>query len=160
MRATAASWSAKDAAERVGMSYALIDSYARKDKRVLLPSVQEGHGRGRRRAYSFQDLVALRVADELRSIGISTNVIREVAACVQNEIKSIGCEADVARLGQVWVTLSSAMGRVGTPVVTSSLAATDEALPLALRIDVTSIARQLAGLRGESARSRPPRSGG
>jgi DNA-binding transcriptional MerR regulator len=44
----------------------------------LGPSVQEAHGTGSRRRYSFRDLVALRVAHDLRERGVSLQGLRRV----------------------------------------------------------------------------------
>lgn len=44
----------------------------------LSPSVQAAHGTGSRRLYSFRDLVALRVAAQLREAGISLQSLRVV----------------------------------------------------------------------------------
>lgn len=44
----------------------------------LSPSTQAAHGTGTRRIYSFQDLVALRVAAQLRTAGVSLQSLRLV----------------------------------------------------------------------------------
>src|SRR4051812_17342639 len=44
----------------------------------LKPSVAEADGTGTRRVYSFQDLVAVRVARELRHAGVSLQALRLV----------------------------------------------------------------------------------
>lgn len=44
----------------------------------LSPSLQRAHGTGSRRLYSFRDLVALRVAAQLRKAGISLQSLRAV----------------------------------------------------------------------------------
>jgi DNA-binding transcriptional MerR regulator len=44
----------------------------------LSPSIAQAAGTGTRRLYSFQDLVALRVAHELRESGISLQALRRV----------------------------------------------------------------------------------
>ncbi|WP_242968520.1 helix-turn-helix domain-containing protein [Sulfobacillus sp. hq2] len=44
----------------------------------LSPSVVQAHGTGSRRIYSFRDLVALRVAAQLRDAGISLQSLRKV----------------------------------------------------------------------------------
>lgn len=48
------------------------------ERRFLRPSLSAGRGRGHPRLYSFRDLVALRVAAELRRQGISLQEIRKV----------------------------------------------------------------------------------
>jgi DNA-binding transcriptional MerR regulator len=44
----------------------------------LGPSVAKAHGTGTRRVYSFQDLVAVRVARELRNAGLSLQALRRL----------------------------------------------------------------------------------
>ena len=46
----------------------------------LSPSILGAHGTGSRRIYSFRDLVALRVAAQLRDAGISLQSLRKVVA--------------------------------------------------------------------------------
>ena len=46
----------------------------------LSPSIVGAHGTGSRRIYSFRDLVALRVAAQLRDAGISLQSLRKVVA--------------------------------------------------------------------------------
>lgn len=49
----------------------------------LSPSVVGAHGTGSRRIYSFRDLVALRVAAQLRDAGISLQSLRKVVAALR-----------------------------------------------------------------------------
>jgi DNA-binding transcriptional MerR regulator len=44
----------------------------------LSPSLQPAHGAGSRRRYSFRDVVALRVAAQLRDAGISVQHLRRI----------------------------------------------------------------------------------
>jgi DNA-binding transcriptional MerR regulator len=46
----------------------------------LRPSIQQATGRGSQRLWSFEDLVALRVAGQLRAAGISLQALRKVIA--------------------------------------------------------------------------------
>jgi len=46
----------------------------------IMPSLTARQGRGRKRLYSFRDLVSLRVAAQLRTLGISLQQIRKVDA--------------------------------------------------------------------------------
>ena len=50
----------------------------------LSPSVVEAHGTGSRRIYSFRDLVALRVAVQLRNAGISLQSLRKVVLALRD----------------------------------------------------------------------------
>ena len=50
----------------------------------LSPSVVQAHGTGSRRIYSFRDLVALRVAGQLRDAGISLQSLRKVVSALRD----------------------------------------------------------------------------
>ena len=63
------------------MSFRNIDHWAR--TKFIVPSVAEANGTGTERRYSFADLVALRVARELREAGISTQSLRRVVDFVR-----------------------------------------------------------------------------
>jgi DNA-binding transcriptional MerR regulator len=71
-------WTAPQAARLTGLGYARLDNWARTG--FLRPSLAEAHGKGSTRLYSFRDLVALRVARELRDAGISLQGLRKVVA--------------------------------------------------------------------------------
>jgi DNA-binding transcriptional MerR regulator len=71
-------WTAPVAARLTGLGYARLDNWARTG--FLRPSLAEADGRGSTRLYSFRDLVALRVARELRDAGISLQGLRKVVA--------------------------------------------------------------------------------
>jgi DNA-binding transcriptional MerR regulator len=70
------SFSAGEAAQITGVSYRNLDHWAR--TKFITPSVSEAKGTGSERRYAFNDLVALRVARELREGGISTQALRRV----------------------------------------------------------------------------------
>jgi DNA-binding transcriptional MerR regulator len=57
-----------------GISYRQLDYWAR--TRLVGSSIRQAAGRGSRRVYSFQDLVALRVVGQLREAGVSIQTIR------------------------------------------------------------------------------------
>jgi len=48
------------------------------EQRFIAPALTARKGRGRKRLYSFRDLVSLRVAGQLRKLGISLQQIRKV----------------------------------------------------------------------------------
>jgi DNA-binding transcriptional MerR regulator len=58
-----------------GVSYRQLDHWARTG--LVRSSVKQASGRGSRRVYSFQDLVALRVVGQLREAGVSVQTIRK-----------------------------------------------------------------------------------
>ena len=70
------SFSTGDAVRITGVSFRNIDYWAR--TRFIVPSIAEAAGTGTERRYSFSDLLALRVARELREAGVSTQSLRRV----------------------------------------------------------------------------------
>lgn len=69
-------FSAGRAAKLSAVPYRTLDYWAR--SRFIVPSMARASGKGSQRVYSFQDLVALRVAGELRGAGISLQALRKV----------------------------------------------------------------------------------
>lgn len=70
------SFSTGDAVRITGVSFRNIDYWAR--TKFIAPSIAEAQGTGTERRYSFSDLLALRVARELREAGVSTQKLRRV----------------------------------------------------------------------------------
>lgn len=59
-----------------GVPYSTLNLWAKNG--LVQPSVAPGTGTGRERVYSFSDLVALKVAFELRKSGVTTSSIKKV----------------------------------------------------------------------------------
>jgi DNA-binding transcriptional MerR regulator len=72
------SFSTGDAVRITGVSFRNIDYWAR--TKFIVPSIAEAQGTGTERRYSFSDLIALRVARELREAGVSTQSLRRIVA--------------------------------------------------------------------------------
>ena len=70
------SFSTGDAVRITGVSFRNIDYWAR--MKFIVPSIADAKGTGTERKYSFSDLLALRVARELREAGIATQSLRRV----------------------------------------------------------------------------------
>ena len=70
------SFSAGEAARITGVPYRTLDHWAR--TKFIVPSIADAEGIGSERQYAFTDLVALRVAGELRKGGVSTQALRRV----------------------------------------------------------------------------------
>jgi DNA-binding transcriptional MerR regulator len=70
------SFSTGEAVRVTGVSFRNIDYWARSN--FIVPSIAEARGTGTERRYSFSDLLALRVARELREAGVSTQSLRRV----------------------------------------------------------------------------------
>jgi DNA-binding transcriptional MerR regulator len=70
------SFSTGEAVRITGVSFRNIDYWAR--TKFIVPSIADAKGTGTERKYSFSDLIALRVARELREAGVSTQSLRRV----------------------------------------------------------------------------------
>lgn len=69
-------FSIPQAAQLAGLSYGIVSHWARTG--LVTPTVRSAGGRGTWRQFGFADLVALRVAGELRQHGIPTQSIRRI----------------------------------------------------------------------------------
>src|SRR5450631_3534251 len=69
-------FSTGEAVRITGVSFRNIDYWAR--SKFIVPSIADAKGTGTERRYSFADLLALRVARELREAGISTQSLRRI----------------------------------------------------------------------------------
>jgi DNA-binding transcriptional MerR regulator len=76
-------FSAGEAARITGLNYRTLDHWAR--TKFIVPSVSEANGTGTERKYAFGDLIALRVARELRGAGISTQALRSIVNFLKNK---------------------------------------------------------------------------
>jgi DNA-binding transcriptional MerR regulator len=83
---------AGDAARITGIPYRTIDHWARTG--LITPSISEGRGAGRSRLYNLKDLIALRVARDLRDRGISIQSLRKVV----KKLRSTGLNLAGAQL--------------------------------------------------------------
>lgn len=86
-------FTAGQAARLARVPYRTLDYWARSG--FLVPSVQVAAGRGTDRLYSFGDVIALRVASDLRSQGISLQALRKVVAW----LRARGYEGGLAEAG-------------------------------------------------------------
>ncbi|HAE53905.1 MAG TPA: MerR family transcriptional regulator, partial [Acidimicrobiaceae bacterium] len=69
-------FSGKRTAELVGITYRQLDYWARTD--LIRPSLADAQGSGSRRAYSYQDLLELKVVKTLLDAGIRLEMVRDV----------------------------------------------------------------------------------
>jgi|SRR5579872_2638045 len=74
---------AGEAAQITGIPYRTIDHWARTG--LVKPSLADSSGSGRSRVYDFKDLVALRVARDLRDKGISVQSLRKVVDLLRRD---------------------------------------------------------------------------
>ena len=69
-------YSGKQTTEIVGITYRQLDYWARTE--LLRPSLTDANGSGSRRAYSYRDLLELKVIKNLLDSGIKLESVREV----------------------------------------------------------------------------------
>lgn len=72
------------AAKIVGISYRQLDYWARTD--LIRPSVSEATGSGSRRAYSYRDLLELRLVKTLLDAGIRLESVRDVFEYLRSHV--------------------------------------------------------------------------
>lgn len=80
----------------VGITYRQLDYWARTG--LITPSVQEAHGSGSQRLYSFTDVVQLKVIKNLLDAGMSLKKIRSAVEILRSEMASDQPLADVTLL--------------------------------------------------------------
>jgi DNA-binding transcriptional MerR regulator len=73
---------AKQTVALTGVPYRTLDYWARSG--FLVPSIMDAAGIGTKRRYAFRDLIALRVAIELRRAGISQQSLRQVVRYIRH----------------------------------------------------------------------------
>lgn len=71
-----------EAAHISGFSIRQLGYWAR--QRIIVPSIQQAHGSGTRRLYSFDDLLQLRFIHQLMNHGWSLRKIREAITVLRN----------------------------------------------------------------------------
>jgi DNA-binding transcriptional MerR regulator len=76
------SYSAGDVSRCTGLSPQVLHYWSKTG--FLEPSITAASGSGSRRAYSFSDLIAARVATRLRSAGVSLQGLRKVVQHLRN----------------------------------------------------------------------------
>ena len=90
----ARSFSGPTAARITGVTYQTLDYWARTD--LLRPSIADASGTGTRRAYSFEDLVAIRTVKALREQGLSLQKIRVVVRELRRQMPGRGANTALA----------------------------------------------------------------
>ncbi|MDP7066863.1 MAG: MerR family transcriptional regulator [Acidimicrobiales bacterium] len=77
-------FSGKRTAEIVGITYRQLDYWARTD--LIRPSLADAQGSGSRRAYSYQDLLELKVVKTLLDSGIRLEMVRDVFSYLRENL--------------------------------------------------------------------------
>lgn len=93
----------------VGITYRQLDYWARTD--LVRPSIADARGSGTQRAYSYSDLVRLKVVKKLLDAGVKLQAARKAIEYLRED------------LGEEWATASLVLDGAG-----SVLARTDDAL--------------------------------
>src|ERR1700693_5715502 len=88
-------YTAKQVTVVTGVSYQTLNHWARTG--LVEPSIAQAAGTGTERIYSFRDLIALRLAVELRRGGVSPRALRKVIECLRNS-KGLESPLSEARL--------------------------------------------------------------
>jgi DNA-binding transcriptional MerR regulator len=79
-------YSGTKAAKIVGITYRQLDYWARTD--LVRPSLADADGSGSRRAYSYRDLLELRMIKTLLDAGIRLESVREVFAYLRSHVST------------------------------------------------------------------------
>lgn len=91
-----AGYRAPQVCKLVGITYRQLDYWARTG--LIVPSMQQAHGSGSQRIYSFTDVVQLKVIKNLLDAGMSLKKIRSAVEILRGEMDSDQPLADVTLL--------------------------------------------------------------
>jgi DNA-binding transcriptional MerR regulator len=91
-----AGYRAPQVCKLVGITYRQLDYWARTG--LIIPTVQQAHGSGSQRVYSFTDVVQLKVIKNLLDAGMSLKKIRSAVEILRSEMDSDQPLADVTLL--------------------------------------------------------------
>ena len=84
-------YTAKQVTAVTGVSYQTLNLWAKTG--LVEPSIAQAAGTGTERIYSFRDLIALKLAVELRKGGVSTRALRKVIDFLRG---SVGLESPLS----------------------------------------------------------------
>ena len=97
-------FSGKRTAELVGITYRQLDYWARTD--LIRPSLADAQGSGSRRAYSYQDLLELKVVKTLLDAGIRLEMVRGVFSYLRENLGTDVASANLVINGSSPVLVS------------------------------------------------------
>ena len=97
-------FSGKRTAELVGITYRQLDYWARTD--LIRPSLADAQGSGSRRAYSYQDLLELKVVKPLLDAGIRLEMVRDVFSYLRENLGTDVASANLVINGSSPVLVS------------------------------------------------------
>ena len=97
-------FSGKRTAELVGITYRQLDYWARTD--LIRPSLADAQGSGSRRAYTYQDLLELKVVKTLLDAGIRLEMVRGVFSYLRENLGTDVASANLVINGSSPVLVS------------------------------------------------------
>jgi len=103
-------YSGKKTAEIVGITYRQLDYWARTD--LVKPSLAQPTGSGRRRRYSYRDLLELKAVKSLLDAGIRLELVREVFSYLSEHL-----DEDVTQVNLVISGTRSVVVRSGDEII-------------------------------------------
>ncbi len=103
-------WRGPAACTVVGITYRQLDYWARTD--LVRPSLVDAAGSGSRRAYSYRDLLELKVIKNLLDAGIKLESVREVFSYLRENLGE-----DVASVNLVIAGTTPLLVRDGTEII-------------------------------------------
>ena len=98
-------FSGRKAAEIVGISYRQLDYWARTD--LIRPSVADAAGSGSRRAYSYRDLLELKVVKQLLDGGVKLEQVRNAFRYIRDQLGEDVASANIVLSGSGTVVVQS-----------------------------------------------------
>ena len=99
------SFSGKRTAEIVGITYRQLDYWARTE--LVRPSILDAAGSGSRRAYSYDDLLELKVIKTLLDAGLRLDSVREVFHYLKEQLGEDVASANLVINGKKSVVVRS-----------------------------------------------------
>lgn len=102
---TTGSFSGTRASEIVGITYRQLDYWTRTG--LIVPSLETAKGSGSRRAYSYKDLLELRVVKDLLDAGIKLELVREVFTYLKENLGEDVASANLVISGNKSVLVKS-----------------------------------------------------
>jgi DNA-binding transcriptional MerR regulator len=136
---------AGEAATITGIPYRTIDHWARTG--LITPSISQARGAGRSRLYSFSDLIALRVARELREKGTSVQSLKKVIKVLRNTgMESPLSEARLLVVGKD-VAIVKSPGEIESVLSSPGQLYFNPAMVLDLRKPIADVERRVSSLR-------------
>lgn len=99
------SFSGKRTAEIVGITYRQLDYWARTE--LVRPSVLDATGSGSRRAYSYNDLLELKVIKTLLDAGLRLDSVRDVFQFLKEQLGTDVASANLVINGKKSVVVRS-----------------------------------------------------